>query len=68
MTRRAVLVDECDKRIGTVNVTPAAMVIKYGDSYFVRSGQTVKLRPAHRAFVDVFVETEVYVRNQLEGI
>jgi hypothetical protein len=68
MTRRAVLIDELDKRLGTVMVSPATTVIKHNGAFFVRTGVTVKLRPAHRALVDVFAQTEVYVREKLESI
>lgn len=67
MSRRAVLIDEFDKRLGTLVVAPATTVIKHGDAYFIRTGQTIRLRPAHRAFVDVFVQTDVYVRDRLEA-
>lgn len=66
MTRRALLVDELDKRLGTVMVSPATTVIKHDGAFFVRTGATVKLRPAHRALVDVFALTEIYVRDRLD--
>jgi hypothetical protein len=66
--RRAVLINDRDVRLGTLDVAPATTVVRYGGATFVRTGQSVKLRPAHRALVDVFVETELYVREKLEPI
>jgi len=66
--RRAVLINERDVRLGTLDVGPATLVVRHGGSTFVRTGETIRLKPAHRALVDVFVETEVYVRNNLEPI
>ena len=68
MKRRAVLINERDVRLGTLDVTPATSVVRYGGAIFVRTGQTIRLRPAHRALVDVFAETEVYVREKLEPV
>jgi hypothetical protein len=68
MMRRALLINERDVRLGTVDVSPAIFVIRYGGATFVRTGEAVKLRLAHRATVDVFAQAEVYVRDKLEPI
>jgi hypothetical protein len=66
MMRRAVLVNESDVRLGTVDVPSSCSVIRYGGGYFYRTEKTVRLRPAHTAMAVVFDQTEVYVRERLD--
>jgi hypothetical protein len=66
--RRAVLVNERDVRLGTVDVGAATHVISHGGALFVRTEKAVKLRPAHTALAVVFDQTEAYVRDRLDPI
>lgn len=64
----AVLIDERDRRLGTVPVNHACWIIQHYDRLFVRTTKGVRLRPADRAFAIVFEETEPFVRNKLGEI
>lgn len=66
--RIAVLIDEMDRRLGKLTIAPSCFVIRHGDATFVRTDKVVKLHHSHRAMAVVFEQTEVYVRNRLEGI
>jgi hypothetical protein len=68
MMRRAILIDERDRRLGTVDVPDATLIIRHRDSVFVRTAKAVKLRPNDRAFLPVFEEAEVYVRERLNPL
>jgi hypothetical protein len=68
MMRRAVLVDERDNRLGAVDVSDATLIIRHDGAFFVRTGESVRLRPSHRALAIVFEQTEIYVRERLEPI
>lgn len=68
MMRRAILIDERDRRLGTVDVPDATLVIRHRESIFVRTARAVKLRPNDRAFLPVFEEVEVYVRERINPI
>lgn len=66
MMRRAVLISEREVHLGSTNVPASCAVIKYTGAYFVRTGETVRLRASHRAFADVFQETEIFNRGRLD--
>jgi hypothetical protein len=68
MMRRAVLIDDRDNRLGTVDVNDATFVVRHGGATFVRTDTGVKLRPSHRMLAVVFQQTEVYVRDKLDAI
>lgn len=64
----AILVDERDKRLGRLMVSPACHVIKYGDAFFVRTAKMVRPIPSVTAMATVFEQTEPFTRNKLEPI
>lgn len=66
MSRRAVLIDEFDRRLGTLIVAQATTIIQHQGSFFVRTEKSVKLRPNQTALAVVFEHTDVYVRDRLE--
>lgn len=63
-----VLIDERDRRVGRLTVTPNCHVICHEDRYFVRTAKGVKLHHSHRAIAVIFEETEVYHRQRLDPI
>ncbi len=69
MIRRAVLIDELDRRLGTVDVPDATFVIRHDGRFFIRNPhRVVRLRPNDRATLPIFEETEVYNRERLTPI
>lgn len=68
MNRTALLVDSRDRRIGKTQVPAHCSAIEFREALFIRTGEAVKLRPAHRALADVFRETEPFVKRDLEEV
>lgn len=68
MMRLAVLVDESDKRLGTLTVGPSTFVISYRDAIFYRTEKVAKLHHSHRVMAIVFEQTEIFNRNHLAPI
>jgi hypothetical protein len=63
MQRVAILIDEKDRRLGTVLVPERTFVIRHNESLFVRSEQGIRLSGGGIAVA--FIEQEPVVRNRL---
>lgn len=66
MMRTAILVDDFDKRLGSVSVAETTFVIKHGDGFYVRTPRGIRL--AGGGIGVVFEPTEVIERNKLGAV
>lgn len=64
MTRTGILVDESDRRLGSVRVPETIFVVKHGDDLFVRTGEGIRLGGGGIGVI--FRATEVFVRERLD--
>jgi hypothetical protein len=61
----AIIVDDRDERLGTLQVGPACFVLNYDGRYFYRTDKRKRLMMHGTATGVVFEETEVWIRARL---
>lgn len=66
MMRIAILLNEKDVRLGRCSVQESTFIIQYGDEFFYRTTEGVRLTRDGVGIGVVFRQTEVYVRERLD--
>lgn len=68
MTRTAILIDECDKRLGRTQVPESAQVIRHQNAVFVRTQEAIRLTRSGTGMAAVFRIAEIFTRPTLEPL